>query len=192
LKQKIIKSPCVIGVCAANSGSGKTTLIEKLIPQLINKGLVISVIKHAHHKFDIDTPGKDSFRIREAGASQTLIFNDNRSALITENMKDTFNMHQAINQINSDADIILIEGLKNMNYPKIEVHRKEISNKILCEKDSNIIAIVSDLLLDIKIPSFDLNDIPSIVDFIVQYRNSYEEYDPNDIELDETCSGDGP
>jgi len=192
LKQKIIKSPCVIGVCAANSGSGKTTLIEKLIPQLINKGLVISVIKHAHHKFDIDTPGKDSFRIREAGASQTLIFNDNRSALITENMKDTFNMHQAINQINSDADIILIEGLKNMNYPKIEVHRKEISNKILCEKDSNIIAIVSDLLLDIKIPSFDLNDIPSIVDFIVQYRNSYEEYDPNDIELDETCPGDGP
>ena len=192
MKQKIIKSPCVIGVCAANSGSGKTTLIEKLIPQLINKGLVISVIKHAHHKFDIDTPGKDSFRIREAGASQTLIFNDNRSALITENMKDTFNMHQAINQINSDADIILIEGLKNMNYPKIEVHRKEISNKILCEKDSNIIAIVSDLLLDIKIPSFDLNDIPSIVDFIVQYRNSYEEYDPNDIELDETCPGDGP
>ena len=192
MKQKIIKSPCVIGVCAANSGGGKTTLIEKLIPQLINKGLVISVIKHAHHKFDIDTPGKDSFRIREAGASQTLIFNDNRSALITENMKDTFNMHQAINQINSDADIILIEGLKNMNYPKIEVHRKEISNKILCEKDSNIIAIVSDLLLDIKIPSFDLNDIPSIVDFIVQYRNSYEEYDPNDIELDETCPGDGP
>ena len=173
MKQKIIKSPCVIGVCAANSGSGKTTLIEKLIPQLINKGLVISVIKHAHHKFDIDTPGKDSFRIREAGASQTLIFNDHRSALITENMKDAFNIDQAITQISSDADIILIEGLKNMDYPKIEVHRKEISNKILCEKDSKIIAIVSDLLLDIKIPSFDLNDIPSIVDFIVQYKNSY-------------------
>jgi len=173
LKQKIIKSPCVIGVCAANSGSGKTTLIEKLIPQLIKKGLVVSVIKHAHHKFDIDTPGKDSFRIREAGASQTLIFNDHRSALITENMKDAFNIDQAITQISSDADIILIEGLKNMDYPKIEVHRKEISNKILCEKDSKIIAIVSDLLLDIKIPSFDLNDIPSIVDFIVQYKNSY-------------------
>ena len=192
MKQKVTKSPCIIGVCAANSGSGKTTLIEKLIPQLINKGLVISVIKHAHHKFDIDTPGKDSFRIREAGASQTLIFNDNRSALITENMKDTFNMHQAINQINSDADIILIEGLKNMNYPKIEVHRKEISNKILCEKDSNIIAIVSDLLLDIKIPSFDLNDITSIVDFIVQYNfYTHDSFSKNKTIIGnlDTCEG---
>jgi|TARA_B110000014_G_C20124874_1_gene598348 molybdopterin-guanine dinucleotide biosynthesis protein MobB len=173
LKQKIIKSPCVIGVCAANSGSGKTTLIEKLIPQLIKKGLAVSVIKHAHHKFDIDTPGKDSFRIREAGAYQTLIFNNHRSALITENVKNIFNIDQAITQISSDTDIILIEGLKDMNYPKIEVHRKDISNKILCEKDSNIIAIISDLFLDVRIPSFDLNDISSIVDFIVQYINSY-------------------
>jgi molybdopterin-guanine dinucleotide biosynthesis protein MobB len=170
LKKKIIKSPCVIGVCAANSGSGKTTLIEKLIPQLIQKGLIISVIKHAHHKFDIDTPGKDSFRLRESGAHQTLIFNNHRSALITENVKDTFNIEQAIAQISSEADIILIEGLKNMSYPKIEIYRKEISKELLFEKDSNIIAIVSDLLLDIKIPSFDLNDITSIVDFIVQYN----------------------
>ena len=173
MKKKIIKSTCVLGICAANSGSGKTTLIEKLIPQLISKGLIVSVIKHAHHKFDIDTPGKDSFRIREAGASQTLIFNNHRSALITESPKDKFNIDQAITQISSDTDIILIEGLKNMNCPKIEVHRKEISNEILFKKDSHIIAIVSDLLLDVKIPSFDLNDIPSIVDFIVQYRNSY-------------------
>ena len=180
MKQKIIKSPCVIGVCAANSGSGKTTLIEKLIPQLIKKGLVVSVIKHAHHKFDIDTPGKDSFRVREAGASQTLIFNDHRSALITENVKNTFNIEEVITQMSLDADIILIEGLKSMPYPKIEVHRKEISNEILYKKDSHIIAIVSDLLLDVKIPSFDLNDIPSIVNFIVQYRNSYGVDTPSD------------
>jgi len=174
LKQKVTKSPCIIGVCAANSGSGKTTLIEKLIPQLIKKGLVVSVIKHAHHKFDIDIPGKDSFRIREAGAHQTLIFNDHRSALITENIKNIFSIDQAITQISSDTDIILIEGLKNMNYPKIEVHRKDISNKILCRKDSNIIAIVSDLFLDYRIPSFGLNEIPSIADFIVDYKNIYE------------------
>jgi molybdopterin-guanine dinucleotide biosynthesis protein MobB len=174
LKQKVTKSPCIIGVCAANSGSGKTTLIEKLIPQLIKKGLVVSVIKHAHHKFDIDIPGKDSFRIREAGAHQTLIFNDHRSALITENVKNIFSIDQAITQISSDTDIILIEGLKNMNYPKIEVHRKDISNKILCRKDSNIIAIVSDLFLDYRIPSFDLNEISSIADFIVDYKNIYE------------------
>ena len=174
MKQKVTKSPCIIGVCAANSGSGKTTLIEKLIPQLIKKGLVVSVIKHAHHKFDIDIPGKDSFRIREAGAHQTLIFNDHRSALITENVKNIFSIDQAITQISSDTDIILIEGLKNMNYPKIEVHRKDISNKILCRKDSNIIAIVSDLFLDYRIPSFGLNEIPSIADFIVDYKNIYE------------------
>ena len=174
MKQKINKSPCLIGICAANSGSGKTTLIEKLIPQLIKRGLVVSVIKHAHHKFDIDTPGKDSFRIREAGALQTLIFNEHRSALITENIKDTFSIDQAITQINSDADIILIEGLKNMNYPKIEVHREEISNEILFEKDSDIIAFVSDILLDTKIPSFKLNDIPSIVDFIIKHKDKYK------------------
>jgi len=178
LKPKIIKSPCIIGFCAANSGSGKTTLTEKLIPQLIKKGFIVSAIKHAHHQFDIDTPGKDSFRIRDAGAAQTLIFNDHRSALITESLDAKFNIEQAITQISFDTDIILIEGLKNMNYPKIEVHRKEISNEILFKKDSNIIAIVSDLLLDIKIPSFGLNDITSIVDFIVQYKNSYGDNDP--------------
>ena len=173
LKQKIVKSPCIIGVCAANSGSGKTTLIEKIIPQLIKKGFIVSAIKHAHHKFDIDTPGKDSFRLRESGAYQTLIFNDHRFALITENVKNIFNIEQAITQISSDADIILIEGLKNMNYPKIEIHRKEISKEILFKKDSNIIAFISDLLLDIKIPSFDINDISSIVNFIAEYQNSY-------------------
>ena len=172
MKQNIIKSPCVIGICAANSGCGKTTLIEKLIPKLIKKGLVVSAIKHAHHKFDIDTPGKDSFRIRESGASQTLIFNDYRSALITENVKNKFTIKKVINQINNDADIILIEGLKNMDYPKIEVHQKKVSKEILCEKDSKIIAFVSDLLLDLKIPCFDINNINSIVNFIVEYKNS--------------------
>ena len=187
MKKKIIKSPCVIGVCAANSGTGKTTLIEKLIPQLIKKGLIVSVIKHAHHKFDIDTPGKDSFRLRESGAYQTLVFNDHRSALITENVNDIFNIEQAITQINSDADIILIEGLKNMNYPKIEIHRKEISREILFKKDSSIIAFISDLLIDIKIPSFDINDINSIVNFIVEYKNSYGGGGPFDYL--ETCEG---
>ena len=187
MKKKINKSPCVIGICAANSGSGKTTLIEKLVPQLIKKGLIVSVIKHAHHKFDIDTPGKDSFRIRESGAYQTLIFNDHRSALITENVKDTFNVDEVITQISSDTDIILIEGLKNMSFPKIEVHRKGISKELLFKKDSRIIAFISDFLIDIKIPSFDINDINSIVNFIVEYKNSFGDDDPFDYFR--TCEG---
>ena len=174
MKQKINKSPCLIGICAANSGSGKTTLIEKLIPQLIKRGLVVSVIKHAHHKFDIDTPGKDSFRIREAGALQTLIFNEHRSALITENIKDTFSIDQAITQINSDADIILIEGLKNMPYPKIEVYRNNISDEKLFEKDSTVIAIASDIIINKKIPCFNLNDANAIVNFIIENKDKYQ------------------
>ena len=78
------KIPTVIGVTAASSGTGKTTLIEKLIPDLLQKNINVSVIKHAHHNFDIDSPGKDSYRLRKSGAFQTLIFNNKRSALITE------------------------------------------------------------------------------------------------------------
>jgi len=173
-KKELIKNPCVIGICAANSGCGKTTLIEKLIPQLIKKGLNVSAIKHAHHKFDVDIPGKDSFRIRKAGASQTLIFNNHRSALISENTKKIFTVEQAITQINSNVDIILIEGLKSMTYPKIEVYRKNISNELLYKKDSNVIAVTSDSLLNIKIPCLNLNDISTIVDFIIANRNKYQ------------------
>ena len=111
----------MIGICASNSGCGKTTLIEKLVPKLIQKGFIVSVIKHAHHKFDIDIPGKDSFRLRKAGAYQTLVFNDVRSAVITENINNEVSLEKEIKKINLNADIILIEGLKNMAYPKIEI-----------------------------------------------------------------------
>lgn len=173
-KQKLNNSLCVLGICASNSGSGKTTLIEKLIPRLAQKGFIVSVIKHAHHKFDIDIPGKDSFRLRKAGAYQTLVFNDSRSALITENINNIVSLEKEIKKIDFNTDIILIEGLKNMPYPKIEVHRNDISGEKLFEKDSNIIAIVSDIIIDKKIPCFNLNDINEIVDFIIKNKDKYQ------------------
>ncbi|MBC67219.1 MAG: molybdopterin-guanine dinucleotide biosynthesis protein B [Rhodobacteraceae bacterium] len=173
-KQQVNKNSCVIGICASNSGCGKTTLIEKLVPKLIQKGFIVSVIKHAHHKFDIDIPGKDSFRLRKAGAYQTLVFNDVRSAVITENINNEVSLEKEIKKINLNADIILIEGLKNMAYPKIEIYRNNISDEKLYENDSNIIAIASDIILDEKIPCFNLNDINGIVDFIIENKHKYE------------------
>ena len=164
----------MIGICASNSGCGKTTLIEKLVPKLIQKGFIVSVIKHAHHKFDIDIPGKDSFRLRKAGAYQTLVFNDVRSAVITENINNEVSLEKEIKKINLNADIILIEGLKNMAYTKIEIYRNNISDEKLYENDSNIIAIASDIILDKKIPCFNLNDINGIVDFIIENKHKYE------------------
>ena len=173
-KQKINNNSCVLGICASNSGCGKTTLIEKLIPQLIQNGFIVSVIKHAHHKFDIDIPGKDSFRLRNAGAYQTLVFNDSRSALITENINNIVSLEKEIKKITLNADIILIEGLKNMPYPKIEVYRNNISGEKLFEKDSNVIAIASDIIINKKIPCFNLNDANAIVNFIIENKDKYQ------------------
>lgn len=172
MKQKSKSSKFILGICASNSGSGKTFLIENLLPQLKKKGLNVSVIKHAHHTFDIDTPGKDSFRIRKAGAFQTLVFNKERAALITEAGDNSFSLDKAINQIDSSTDIILIEGLKNMLYPKIEVYRKGKSLEKLYDNDTHIIAVASDHPLNSKIPCLDLNNIDEIINFIVKIYNN--------------------
>ena len=162
------KKPLVLGICAANSGSGKTYFIERLIPELSNKGYLVSAIKHAHHTFDIDKPGKDSFRLREAGAKQTLIFNDSRAVLITESKEKKFDLEKALEQIHEPADIILIEGLKNMQIPKIEIFRKGISKAQLHKNDSNVIAVVSDDDIKHDIPSFNFNNFNQITNFIIK------------------------
>jgi molybdopterin molybdotransferase len=166
------KLPYILGVCAANSGSGKTYFIERILPFLKKKGLIVSVIKHAHHRFDIDTPGKDSFRIREAGSFQTLVFNDYRAALITEVSDEPFDLDQAINQIDITTNIILIEGIKSMDYPKIEIYRKDISKEKLFMTDDNIIAVASDCKINTQTVHLDLNNLEQISNFIIQsYQN---------------------
>jgi molybdopterin-guanine dinucleotide biosynthesis protein MobB len=161
------KKPYILGICAANSGSGKTFFIERLIPELKKRGYSVSAIKHAHHNFDIDKPGKDSFKIRESGAKQTLIFNASRSALITENEKKDFDLDKALEQINQPTDIILVEGLKTMPIPKIEIYRKKISNESLYIRDKNIIGVISDVGIKCDIPCFDFIKMDKITEFII-------------------------
>jgi molybdopterin-guanine dinucleotide biosynthesis protein B len=169
------KSMPVLGICAAGSNAGKTTLVTQLIPALKLRNIRVSVIKHAHHKFDIDHPGKDSYKIREAGAVQTLIASSKRWALMTE-LPDTdeeANLEALIQQINPEyADLILVEGFKSALIRKIEVFRPSLNIPLLAEQDPNIIAVASDAPLaentNLSIPVLDLNNINQIADFIVQ------------------------
>lgn len=165
----------VIGICAAGSNAGKTTLITQLIPALAQKGIRSSVIKHAHHRFDIDHPGKDSYQIREAGAVQTLVASNLRWALMTERQrtpdKDVeLDLAELLGQIDIRyADIILVEGFKSAAIPKIEVYRADINLPLLAPNDSNIIAVAADTAIELNVPVLDLNEIPTITDFIMQY-----------------------
>ena len=161
------KIPFIIGITAASSGTGKTTLIEKLIPDLLQKNINVSVVKHAHHNFDIDYPGKDSYRLRKSGAFQTLIFNNKRSALITEFIQESDNLEKMIAQMNQDVDLIIVEGLRGSEFKKIEVYRPAHSKKKLFLQDKNVIAIVSDEQFDASVPCLNLNNIEEISNFII-------------------------
>jgi molybdopterin-guanine dinucleotide biosynthesis protein MobB len=168
----------VLGICAAGSNAGKTTLVTQLIPELRLRNIRVSVIKHAHHKFDIDYPGKDSYKIRQAGAVQTLIASSKRWALMTElaDGDDEANLDALIQQINPDyADLILVEGFKSEPIRKIEVYRPSLNIALLALLDSDIIAVASDAPLpdniSITTPVLDLNNISQIADFIMQEMN---------------------
>ncbi len=156
---------------AAFSGTGKTTLLTQLIPLLKQRGLHIGVIKHGHHDFDIDYPGKDSFRLRQAGASPVLIVSNKRRAVITEicpaQEPDLAGQLPFFEQ--AGLDLVLVEGFKNDNLPKIELHRAVLQNPLLYPHDATIIAVASDCPLQIPstLPLLDLNKPQQIADFIV-------------------------
>ena len=165
----------VLGFCAHSSGIGKTTLLTQLIPALITQGLRISVIKHAHHSFDIDQAGKDSYRLREAGAVQMMIGSKERWALMTElsrtpHAEDEPSLDLLLSQMDiSLSDLVLVEGFKHEAIPKIEVHRAEMGTPLLANEDENIIAIATDEAVNTSKPQIDLNDISAIATFIRQW-----------------------
>jgi len=169
----------ILGIVASGSNAGKTTLITQLIPELAARNIRVSVIKHAHHAFDIDHVAKDSYKIRESGAVQTLIASGKRWALMTEMHRlpettNEANLSDLIAQINpSYADLILVEGFKHAMIhqkplPKIEVYRLDLDLPMLASTDSSIIAVASDVDLALNVPILDLNNIQQIADFIVQ------------------------
>jgi molybdopterin-guanine dinucleotide biosynthesis protein B len=162
----------VLGFCAHSSGIGKTTLLTQLIPALIQQGLRISVVKHAHHEFDIDHEGKDSFKLRQAGAVQMMVASRQRWALMTELVRTPHaenepNLAHLLAQMDGSlTDLVLAEGFKHEAIPKIEVHRAAFGTPLLASEDANIIAIATDTPLPIETPQIDLNDINAIAAFI--------------------------
>ena len=153
------------------SGSGKTTLIEKLIPGLVARGLRVSLIKHAHHTFDVDQPGKDSYRHRKAGCAEVLVSSANRWALMHELRGDAEPDLNALVKRLSSCDLVLVEGFKrDQTIPKLEVFRAEVGADLLHPNDPSIIAIASDRKVETRLPQYDLNDVDGIVSRILQHR----------------------
>ncbi|EHE7894715.1 bifunctional molybdopterin-guanine dinucleotide biosynthesis adaptor protein MobB/molybdopterin molybdotransferase MoeA [Vibrio parahaemolyticus] len=172
---------------AAYSGTGKTTLLEALLPKLTEAGLRIGMLKHAHHNFDVDKPGKDSYRLRKAGASQMLIASRNRFALMTETPEAEAEFEYLLTRFDEDKlDVVLVEGCKNIAFPKIELHREEVGKPWLYPHDDNIIAIASDTAeLDSELPQMNINDLDAIAQFVLQYVQ--EAKAPKSKEKDAAC-----
>ena len=150
------------------SNSGKTTLIEKLIPRFRARGLSVSAIKNAHHGFDMDRPGKDSFRYRESGAGQVLIATTERWALLTETPTGHATLEDLLAEL-APCDLVIVEGFKSEGrIPRIEVRRSTVSDPPLFPHDPNVIAVAADFALDCPLPVLDLNDADKIAAFITQ------------------------
>ena len=158
---------------SARSGTGKTTLLTRLLPLLRERGLRVAVIKHAHHSFDPDTPGKDSYRIREAGATQTIVASRQRMVLFRDfalpppepclqTLLDTLDA--------AETDLVLVEGFRHEAFAKIELCRPALGRPLLCAEDPDIIAVASDIPLELPraLPLLDLNRPAAIADFLLR------------------------
>ena len=156
----------------AKSGTGKTTLLIKLITELTARGYRVGTIKHDVHKFDIDHEGKDSWRLTNAGADTMLLSSPAKLAMVKKNPNaEAPSLDHLLSSYFQDVDIVLTEGFKKNVMPKIEVHRRERSESLLCrgeEHDPTLIAVASDTKLQLDVPVFGIDDIQAITDFIVQ------------------------
>ena len=151
------------------SGSGKTTLIEKLIPRFAMRGLRVSLIKHAHHSFDVDHPGKDSYRHRHAGATEVLVTSSRRWVLMHELRGAAEPAFEEQVKHFSSCDLLLVEGYKYAPIPKLEVWRAVTGEGLLHPQDPHIVAVASDAKVETKLPLLDLNDDQSIAQFILAH-----------------------
>jgi molybdopterin-guanine dinucleotide biosynthesis protein B len=156
----------VIGI-AGWSGAGKTTLLARVIPRLSARGLRVSTVKHAHHAFDIDQPGKDSHTHRTAGATEVLISSANRFALMHELRGTPELALGALLAKLSPVDLVLVEGFKREAHPKLEVHRPVVGKPLLAPDDPHIVAIASDGPVNAHVPVVSLDDIDAIADILV-------------------------
>lgn len=154
---------------AGYSGSGKTTLIECLIPLFTARGLRVSLIKHAHHTFDVDQPGKDSFRHRHAGCTEVMVTSSRRWALMHElRGAPEPGLSEQIARL-SPCDLLLVEGFKREAIPKLEVYRAEVGESLIHPHDPNVVAVASDTPVETRLPRLDLNAPPPIAEFILRH-----------------------
>jgi molybdopterin-guanine dinucleotide biosynthesis adapter protein len=151
------------------SGSGKTTLIEKLIPLLARRGLRVSLIKHAHHTFDVDQPGKDSYRHRHAGASEVLVTSSRRWVLMHELRGEHEPRFEDQLRHLSPCDLLIVEGFKYAPIPKLEVWRASTGEPLLHPNDSHFVAVVTDAEVETRLPVLDLNDAVAVAAFVVSH-----------------------
>ena len=151
------------------SGSGKTTLIEKLIPLFVQRGLKVSLIKHAHHTFDVDQPGKDSYRHRHAGCAEVLVSSSRRWALVHELRGAPEPGFTELIERLSPCDLVLVEGFKREQLPKLEVYRASVGESLLYPQDPDIVAVASDARVATKLPQFGLEDASAISGFILKH-----------------------
>jgi molybdopterin-guanine dinucleotide biosynthesis protein B len=159
----------IIGL-AGWSGSGKTTLIKKLIPRLIARGIAVSTLKHAHHGFDLDQPGKDSFFHRTAGATEVIISSAKRWAILHElREQPEWDLAALVGKM-SAVDLVLVEGFKRDAFPKLEIHRIANGKPLIHPEDPHIVAVASDSALPAaQVPVVDLNDIEAIADLLLKH-----------------------
>ncbi|MDE2759680.1 MAG: molybdopterin-guanine dinucleotide biosynthesis protein B [Rhodobacteraceae bacterium] len=158
----------ILGI-AGWKNSGKTTLVRSLITELTNRNIRVSTLKHAHHDFDIDQPGTDSYKHRKAGAQEVLIVSSRRWALIHEETEVSKpDLTTMLGKL-EDTDLVLVEGFKSLSFPKLEIRREDSSGPDLAPNDKDIIAIVSDRPVpEQNMPAFDLDDIKGIAEFVMK------------------------
>jgi molybdopterin-guanine dinucleotide biosynthesis adapter protein len=151
------------------SGSGKTTLMVRLLPELVRRGITVSTMKHAHHGFDVDQPGKDSYEHRQAGATEVLVSSARRWALMHESRDGHDPRPEELIGHMTPVDLLLIEGFKREGHDKLEVWRAAAGKPLLARDDPSILAVASDgPVPDLTIPVLDLDDVSAIADFILR------------------------
>ena len=148
--------------------AGKTGLMERLVTEITTRGFTVSTVKHAHHSFDVDHEGKDSYRHRQAGATEVLLASANRFALMRELRDDAEPSLEALLAKLAPVDLVLVEGYKRDAHPKVEAHRSVTGNPLIAPGDKTVRAVASDTALELDRPVFDLNDTKAIADFILE------------------------
>jgi len=150
------------------SGSGKTTLLTRLIPLMTSRGLRVSTLKHAHHAFDVDQPGKDSYLHRQAGAVEVMVSSAYRWALMHEHRGEPEPALDDLVPHMSPVDLLIVEGFKRQALPKLEVHRPSVGKPLLCREDPTVLAVASDEPIpNLPVPRLELEDIPGIAEFVM-------------------------